>query len=234
MAERLSAREVRLAQVLNDGLDLFEAVRGFRAAAKGKRPSLQKKPDTQGNRWAGALQALREMAENENIPIVVVGGVATVHHGYERYTKDLDVVVSVQDFDQIVKVCYKYGFDIKSYNPTGMHELLYNGLDIEVLQEGMFSSDPDDPKAMPGPAELGVTRGLQFVPLERWTRLKLSGDELRHDADIAEVIKKQPPERHQDIRDYLQNFNPEYATRFDQLVQRAQQEKQRQAYFLGK
>jgi len=160
--------------------------------------------------------------------------VATVYHGYERFTKDMDIVVSAQDFDRIVKVCYKYGFDIKSYNPTGMHELLYGGLDIEVLEEGMFSGDPKDPKAMPSPAELGVTHGLQFVSLEKWAQLKLSSGRAQDHADIVNVLKSKTSEEHQDTEAYLQGFNPDYAERFRQLAKDAEREKQQESLLLRK
>jgi hypothetical protein len=227
MTKRLSSREVRLAKTLADGLNLFEAVRSFRTA--GKKNKRQK---SRGNNYADALQALRNLAEDENIPIAVIGGVAAVYHGYERFTEDMDIVVSAQDFDRIVKVCYKYGFDIVSYNPTGMHVLSYGGFKIEVLEEGMFASDVNNPKAMPSPAELGVTHGLQFVPLEKWVRLKLSGDRAKDNADIVEVLKKKSLEEHQDTEDYLMNFNPGYAERFRQLAKDAEKEKQQESLLL--
>lgn len=231
MAKRLSSREVRLAQVLTSGLDLFEAVRSFRTAGKG---SQRQKERAHSNIYAEALQAMRELSEEEGIPIAVIGGAATVFHGYERFTEDMDIVVSAQDFDKIIKVCYRYGFDIKSYNPTGMHELLYKGLKIEVLEEGMFSGDPNDPKAMPSPAEMGVTHGLQFIPLDKWVRLKLSGGRAKDNADIVEVLKKKTPEEHQDTEAYLQDFNPDYAQRFRQLAQDAEREKAQESLFLRK
>ena len=233
MVRRLSSREVRLAQTLNDGLQLFEAVRAFRTAGarQGKK---KKRPTSQGNRYADAIEALRELAEEEGIPIAVVGGVATVYHGYERFTKDMDVVVSTQDFDRIIKVCYKYGFDIKSYNPTGMHELLYGNLEIEVIEEGMFAGDPSDPKAMPSPAELGVTHGLQFVSLPKWIQLKLSSGRLQDYADIGNVLQKKSPEEHQDVEDYLHGFNPTYAEKFRSLAEDARREKQQESFLLRK
>jgi hypothetical protein len=226
---RLSSREVRLAQVLSNGLDLFEAVRNFRT---GERTAGTQ--EIHGNRYVEAIQALRDLAEEEGIPIAVVGGVATVYHGYERFTKDMDIVVSSQDFDRIIKICYKYGFEIKSYNPTGMHELLYKGLEIEVLEEGMFAGDPTDPKAMPGPAELGVTQGLQFISLEKWAQLKISSGRAKDYADIVEVLKKKSPEEKQDTEDYLQGFNPDYAEKFRQLEKDSEREKQQESLLLRK
>jgi hypothetical protein len=232
MKGRLSARETRLAQTLSDGLDLFEAVRFLREAGKGKR--LKKPQGIRGNRYYRAVQSLRELAEEEGIPIAVIGGVAAVFHGYERFTQDLDIVVSVQDFHKIIKVCYKYGFEIESYNPTGMHEISYNGLPIEVLEEGMFAGDPKDPIAMPSPTELGVTQGLEFVPLEKWVRLKLSGKRSQDYTDIINVFKSKTSEEHQDTEDYLRDFNPEYAQKFRELAETAQLEKERQKSFFPK
>jgi hypothetical protein len=227
MAKRLSARETELARILSNGLDLFDAVRGYRTAAK---PQV-----LEGNRYSEAIESLREMAEEEGIPIAVIGGVATVYHGYERYTKDMDIAVSADDFDQVIRTCYKYGFELGTpLNPRGINTLWYNGLEIELLQEGMFSGDKTNPTALPSPQELGVTSGLGFVDLELWARLKLSANRIKDDADIVEVLKGKGPEEIKKISDYMDKFNPNYARKFQELLHRAMDEKRREsALFRG-
>jgi hypothetical protein len=219
MKTRLSPREVRVAEVINNGLDLIDAVRDFHTAGKGKGEKKSRRD------YADALEALHTLAEKENIPIAVRGGVAAIYHGYERYAADTDIVVSAQDFDRIVKVCYKYGFEIKSCNPTGMHVLSYNGFKIKVIEEGKFTGDVSDLTHIPSPAELGVTSGLQFVALEKWVHLKLASARAQDFADIVEVLKKKNPAEIQAIEGYLMNVSLRYAQKFTELVEAAEREK---------
>jgi hypothetical protein len=220
MKSRLSPSEVRVAKVLDNGLDLIEAVRNSHTAGKGKG---EKK--NQRNNYADVLEALRELAENEGIPIVVVGGVAAIYLGYERYAEDTDIVISAQDFGRIISACCKYGFDIVSYNPTGMHALSYDGFKIKVLGEGKFTGDVSDLTNIPSPAELGVTSGLQFVALEKWVHLKLASGRCQDYADVVEVLKTKNPAEIQAIEGYLMNVSLRYAEKFAQLVKDAEREK---------
>jgi hypothetical protein len=222
-ASRLSPREVEVCRILADGRDLIEAVRGFRRG----------EPVIQGNRYSEAIKALQNLSEGEGIPIVMIGEMATIYHGYESVTMDLDVVVSAQDFDQIIKPCLKYGFEIRGYNSGGIHKLLYKGLEIKVIKEGMFASGSDDLKAMPGPADLDVGHGLQCISLPQWVRLKLSGGRIKDRADIVEVIKRKNPEDHEKVETYLRGFNPGYAVKIRQLAKNAEREKQQESLFGG-
>jgi hypothetical protein len=41
-------------------------------------------------KFAAALGVLDTLSRSEDIPIAIVGGMAAIHHGYERFTKDID------------------------------------------------------------------------------------------------------------------------------------------------
>jgi hypothetical protein len=160
---------------------------------------------------------------DEGIPIAIIGGVAAVYHGYERYTQDMDVVVSVSDAQRIIRVCHEYGFRLGDYHAR-MCILWYNGLKIKVLEECKFTGDISDLTNIPSPAELGVTQGLQFVTLEKWVHLKLASARAQDYADIVEVLKKNPAEI-QAIEDYLLGASLRYAQKFAELVETAEWEK---------
>src|SRR5438270_164357 len=49
--------------------------------------------EEQESRFAKALATLKTLSRKEGIPLAIVGGLAAIHHGYERFTKDIDVVV---------------------------------------------------------------------------------------------------------------------------------------------
>jgi len=49
--------------------------------------------EVQESKFANALATLKALSRKEGIPLAIVGGLAAIHHGYERFTKDIDVVV---------------------------------------------------------------------------------------------------------------------------------------------
>lgn len=191
----MKTRWQRLAQVLQNSSDLIAAV-----------------TTTEVNAYQRALQALRDLSEQEQIPIALIGGAATIHHGYPRSTKDLDIVVSVPDFDKILKVAYKYGFDIVSWQDFGVHEFSYEGIPVEVIQEGHFDRD-----LPPHPKDLGVTQGMQPANLLGWTLLKLGAARMKDLADVVEVFKTKPPQVHQQISEQIYDKAPHLYSTWEQV-----------------
>ena len=55
--------------------------------------------EMQESKFAKALATLQALARKEGIPLAIVGGLAAIHHGYERFTKDIDVVVQSGNLD---------------------------------------------------------------------------------------------------------------------------------------
>src|SRR3984893_15086453 len=49
--------------------------------------------EVQESKFAKVLATLEALSRKEGIPLAIVGGVAAIHYGYERFTKDIDVVV---------------------------------------------------------------------------------------------------------------------------------------------
>lgn len=225
----LSERELRLAQLYRDSSDLIKAIIQFRPGRRARVAAM-----SQDNNYEGALEALRALSEEEGIPMAIVGGAAAIHHGYPRFTEDIDIVVKIKDFDRIITSCYKYGIDIVSFNPTGFHELNYKGVKIEVLQEGSFGHDEDDPEWVPSPEELGVNAGLGFTSLVGLIRLKLGAARMQDEADIVEVLKNTSPEKIREVQEFLAGFGHGFLERFENLLGRAMKEKQKRVSFWGK
>ena len=49
--------------------------------------------DAHDSKFAKALATLKTLSRKEDIPIAIIGGLAAIHFGYERFTKDIDIVV---------------------------------------------------------------------------------------------------------------------------------------------
>lgn len=212
-----------VARAMNQAFLMERAVAVFHPTRKAKKPT------NDINVFEDAMQALKTMAHEEDITIAVVGGAATAYHGYARSTKDIDVAVDSADFQKIIKVCYKYGFKIKSYNPAGMHELEYKGVPIEVLEEGMFHYDPQSARALPKPQNMGVSKGFGFADLKSWIRLKLVGGRSQDQADVVRVLDKVSDTQLSEIKQYLQDLDVDLYDDFERLKYQAQQENKRAA-----
>jgi hypothetical protein len=212
---RLANKISAVAQVLSRSTQLIAAVTGA----------------DKHNNYAQALSALQRLSLDQNIPIAIVGGAATIHHGYPRSTKDLDIVVRATDFERILKEAYRYGIDIVNYNPTGFHELKYKDVPIEVIQEGTFGHHSLDPASTPSPEEMGVTKGLNFASLATWVRMKLTARRRKDEADVVEVLKQSSDAEINQVRTYLANLDRSYLVHFDQLLSEARAEQERFSNF---
>jgi hypothetical protein len=149
-----------------------------------------------GNCVFDAINALQRIANENNFTIAIVGGAATIYHGYTRATKDVDIVLNVGDFQQILKIVHDYGFIVRSYNSSWMFDMIYEhphgqiyelangkeirGVLVEVMREGM--------NKMPSPQEMGVASGLGFANLNSFIAMKLEAFRAQDIADIVAVL----------------------------------------------
>ena len=60
--------------------------------------------DAQESKFAKALATLKALSRKEGIPLAIVGGLAAIRHGYERFTKDIDVVARSVNLDVLARV----------------------------------------------------------------------------------------------------------------------------------
>src|SRR6266404_2585697 len=87
-----------------------------------------KSPDEQESRFAKALVTLQALSRKEGIPLAIVGGLAAIHHGYERFTKDIDIVVRSDDLDVLTRLAPHYGIKVVWKDPEGWHKLQCEGV----------------------------------------------------------------------------------------------------------
>src|SRR2546425_2641203 len=112
-------------------IDSAEAMVNFErmvAAVKGQ--------EEQESKFTKALATLNALSRKEGIPLAIVGGLAAIHHGYERFTKDIDVVVPSRNLDIFARVAPHYGIRVIWNDPDGWHKLQYAGVPIDVVPEG--------------------------------------------------------------------------------------------------
>src|SRR5438105_315967 len=71
-----------------------------------------KDQEAQESKFAKALATLKALSLKEGIPLAIVGGLAAIHHGYERFTKDIDVVVPIRNLDILPRIAPQYGIKV--------------------------------------------------------------------------------------------------------------------------
>jgi hypothetical protein len=189
------------------------------AVAKGK--------DSQESKFARALATLESLSRKEDISMAIVGGLAAIHYGYQRFTKDIDIVVQSGHLDILARVAPEYGLKVIWKDPDGWHKLLFEGVPIDVVPEGR-KPRKDAPTAIPNPRQLGVREGAGYAGIAGWIETKLGSYRVQDQADVVQVIKVTAPATLRRIRKHLGKAHRVYLRRFDQLLEAAEQEKEQE------
>ena len=187
----------------------------------------------QDPKLARALATLRTLSRKEGIPMAIVGGLGAIYHGYERLTKDIDVVVPTPLLDAVTRVAPHYGIKVNWNDPEGWHKLSYEGVNIDVVPEGGHPRK-DSPRTIPGPKQLGVSLGLDYARLAGWLETKLSSYRAQDRADVVQVIKVTSPSALAKARAHIGKVHLIYLGRFDQLHAEATEEKEQERKRGGK
>jgi hypothetical protein len=183
--------------------------------------------ETPESRFARALATLQALSRKEGISMAIVGGLAAIHHGYERFTKDIDVVVQSGHLDILPRVAPQYGIKVIWKDPDGWHKLQCEGVPIDVVPEGR-KPRKDAPTAIPNPEQLGVREGAGYAGIAGWMETKLGCYRVQDRADVVQVIKVTTPATVRKIRKHLGKAHTTYLRRFDELLETAKEEKEQE------
>jgi hypothetical protein len=181
--------------------------------------------DGEDNRIKRGLEALKQLALRESIPIAIVGGLGTIYYGYRTTTDDIDISVGKADLDRLLDVAARNGLKVLWRAKTGWHTLAYDDVEINVVPEG-GRARTTSPTTLPGPAQLGVSSGFGYASYEGWLELKLSSGRLKDLGHVAETLKVATPEMIAKARDHLAKVDPTYVARFEEVLQQVMSEKE--------
>jgi hypothetical protein len=180
-----------------------------------------------GSKFTRALATLEALSRKKGISMAIVGGLAAIHHGYQRFTKDIDVVVPSRHLDVLTRVAPQYGIKVIWKDPDGWHKLQCEGVPIDVVPEGR-KPRKDAPATIPGPRQLGVREGAGYAGIAGWVETKLGSYRVQDRADVVQVIKAATPATLRKIRKHLGKAHAVYLRRFDELLQAAEEEKEQE------
>ena len=147
----------------------------------------------------GAVQeTLRRITGRLNeldIPYAVVGGLALFAHDYQRYTEDVDLLVTPDGLKRIHKELDGLGY-VPPFSGSKNLRDTDTKVKIEFLVTGQFPGDgKPKPVAFPDPALAAVEKdGIKYLSLPALVELKLASGmtnplRLKDIADVMELIK---------------------------------------------
>jgi Nucleotidyl transferase AbiEii toxin, Type IV TA system len=146
------------------------------------------------------------------IPYCVAGGMALFHHGFRRFTEDIDLIVTSAGLREIHARLDGLGYLPQFTRSKNLRDT-DNGVRIEFLIAGEFPGDgKPKPVAFPDPASAGdEVFGIRYLTLPRLIELKLASGmtnaaRMKDLADVVELIK-------------LRGLAEEFALQLDPYVQ---------------
>jgi hypothetical protein len=134
---------------------------------------------------------LARLSREAGVAPVIIGGLAVNHHGYMRFTADVDVLVSRRDAVPLYRrLRAEPGW--KRYAEGFKNTIMEVGLDICVEGE---RTAPGSTEEFPDPANLRVLRvkPLPVLSLPDLIALKVKSGRARDDADVVELLKRHLP-----------------------------------------
>jgi predicted nucleotidyltransferase len=143
-----------------------------------------------------ALDATRRLLLDAGVDYKLVGGVAVVHHGYERTTEDIDVLVEAGGPAKLGNLLTSHDFERVSpsrlrHVPSGVVvDLLVAGSPLPRAGAGAYPA-PESLAASPNDATIVGLAGL--------VDLKLRARRHRDLADVVELLKRLDEVRYVEI-----------------------------------
>lgn len=159
-----------------------------------------------------ALLRITRRLNELGIPYCVAGGMALFHHGYRRFTEDIDILVTREGLKVIHARLDGLGYLPPFPRSKNLRDT-ENGVRVEFLVAGDFPGDgKPKPLAFPDPTTAGtLSQGISFLSLPRLIELKLASGmtnpgRIRDLSDVMELIK-------------LRNLSESFAAELNPYVQ---------------
>ncbi len=131
-----------------------------------------------------ALEGVRVLLRATGLPFRIIGGLAVMHHGYARYTSDVDLLVPAGAAQRLDPILAAHGFAREA--PTRLRHLA-TGVRVDVLPAGMVLRGSGSATALPEPEDVVPSDDdPEVAGLMTLLTLKL---EARRRQDIADVVQ---------------------------------------------
>jgi hypothetical protein len=148
-----------------------------------------------GGRVREALRKITQRLDELQIPYAVVEGMALVFHGYNRFTDDVDLLVTPDDLKRVHAALRGRGYLPPFERSKQLRDTELN-VRIEFLTTGGYPGDgKPKPVAFPDPRAASIEKdGIHLLRIERLIELKLASGlsaahRIRDLGDVQELIR---------------------------------------------
>lgn len=143
-----------------------------------------------------ALSKLVRDLDEQDIDYAVIGAVALNQHGFQRFTTDIDLLMTRDGLDRFRKTLVGLGYRPTFEGAKKKFRTTEENVPVEIITAGEFPGDGlPKPVVFPDPADSTVViDGIKTITLEKLIELKLASGltaahRLKDLADVQEVIK---------------------------------------------
>jgi hypothetical protein len=159
-----------------------------------------------------SLRKITKRLDDLKIPYAVVGGMALFHHGFRRFTEDVDILVTRESLRKIHQALDGLGY-VPPFKGSKNLRDAESGVKIEFIVTGEYPGDgKPKPVAFPEPTDVAVeVDGIRYVNLPTLINLKIASGmtnpgRLKDLADVQELIKqlRLPREFAEQLHAYVQ------------------------------
>ncbi len=176
---------------------------------------------------AASLADLQKSCAQEGIPFAVIGALAMQHHGYLRFTEDIDIVTTPEGLARIHERLVGRGLVARG---PGLRKKLRDtrhGVDLDVLQAGEHAGAPGSPVRYPppdAPEFATAPDGIRYATLPALLAFKVAsgiwGKRPQDLADVQALVKV-----HGLTEDYAANLPVALREKFVELVRASREER---------
>jgi hypothetical protein len=142
------------------------------------------------------LRKLIEDLEGHGIEYAVIGAVALNQHGYQRFTSDIDLLMTKDGLDKFRTQLLGFGYMPKFEGARKTFRSTAKNIPIEIITAGEYPGDgKPKPVQFPDPQDAFIViNGIKTITLEMLITLKLASGmtnagRLKDLADVQELIK---------------------------------------------
>ncbi|MEK6283126.1 MAG: hypothetical protein AABN95_22440 [Acidobacteriota bacterium] len=150
--------------------------------------------------------------KGHGIDYMVIGAVALLAHGYQRFTSDIDLVLTPDGLEAFHRELVGLGYVPAFPGAKKRLRSTRDGIIIEVMTTGEYPGDgKPKPVSIPEPSKASTDiNGIQVVTFEKLIELKLASGisaphRLKDLADVQELIK-------------IRKLQPEFTEQLDPYV----------------
>lgn len=143
------------------------------------------------------LRKLTDDLEAHGIDYVVIGAVALNQHGYQRFTSDIDLLMTKEGLEKFRQELVGLGYAAKFSGAKKTFRDTTRNVPIEIITSGEYPGDGEvKPLSFPKPEEASVLiNGVKTLTLEMLISLKLASgmtnlQRQKDLVDVAELIKR--------------------------------------------